>query len=92
MESPPHTQPLGTGVIALSAGDQHACALLNGGAVECWGLNSNGQLGTGDSTNRLTPTAVVGLGSGGEKCVIHSPSERNNKHIIISIHTPCSRA
>ena len=34
------------------------CALLAGGAVKCWGLNEYGQLGTGDTTNRLTPTAV----------------------------------
>ena len=34
------------------------CALLAGGAVKCWGWNGYGQLGTGDTTNRLTPTAV----------------------------------
>ena len=29
--------------VAISVGDQHACALLDSGAVECWGDNSSGQ-------------------------------------------------
>ena len=42
-------------------GDAHTCALLTGGTVNCWGWNGYGQLGTGDTMNRLTPT-VVGAG------------------------------
>ena len=52
------------GVVALAAGDFHTCALLTGGGVDCWGLNGNGELGTGDTNNRLTPTGVTGLGAG----------------------------
>ncbi len=48
------------GVTAISAGGGHTCAMLNS-AVRCWGANGNGQLGDGTTTNRLTPTAVVGL-------------------------------
>jgi alpha-tubulin suppressor-like RCC1 family protein len=36
----------------------HACAVLVTGATHCWGLNSRGQLGTGDFALRTTPTAV----------------------------------
>lgn len=36
----------------------HACAVLVTGAAYCWGLNSRGQLGTGDFSLRTTPTAV----------------------------------
>ena len=53
------------GVVALAAGDYHTCALLTGGGVDCWGLNYNGQLGTGDTNNTFTPTGVTGLRAGG---------------------------
>ena len=36
----------------------HACAVLVTGAAYCWGLNSRGQLGTGDFSLRTTPTPV----------------------------------
>ena len=57
--------PLLAGVVALAAGGAQTCALLTGGAVDCWGDNSNGQLGTGDTSDRHTPTGVPGLGAGG---------------------------
>lgn len=36
-----------TNVIALSAGEAHTCALIQGGTVKCWGEAFDGQLGTG---------------------------------------------
>lgn len=49
-----HPIDLGTGAIAtqIAAGGHHACALLAGGSVKCWGANSRGELGLGDGKPR----------------------------------------
>jgi E3 ubiquitin-protein ligase HERC3 len=45
---------LGTSRVAklLSLGSSFGCALLDNGAVKCWGFNNSGQLGLGDVSNR----------------------------------------
>jgi hypothetical protein len=52
----------GTGFLAkvktISASPTHTCALLKTGVVDCWGLNSFGQIGDGTVTTRLRPVAV----------------------------------
>lgn len=58
-------------VLAITTGGNHNCALLTGGQVKCWGANSSGQLGIGDTINRgYLPTDMgdnlptVSLGQG----------------------------
>ena len=58
------TVNLGTGHTAKSvtAGSSHTCALLNDDSVKCWGLNNNGQLGLGDTSNRGAHPGDMGDG------------------------------
>ena len=44
--------------VSVSAGDLHTCAVLSNGILMCWGSNSNGELGIGDTTDVCVPTAV----------------------------------
>ncbi len=48
------TVDLGTGRTATQvvAGERHTCAILDDGAVKCWGENEYGQLGLGNTADR----------------------------------------
>jgi alpha-tubulin suppressor-like RCC1 family protein len=46
----------------VSVGGAHACAILERGAVKCWGNNSVGQLGYGDTVQRGDAAAEMGEG------------------------------
>ena len=51
--------------IAITAGQDHACALTQAGAMLCWGNNGQGQLGDGGlEPASFTPVQVSGLTSG----------------------------
>jgi alpha-tubulin suppressor-like RCC1 family protein len=45
---------------AVSARDYFTCGLTTTGVAECWGLNADGQLGTGTTMQSTTPAAVTG--------------------------------
>jgi len=52
---------LDSGVQALAAGENHTCALLDNGTVQCWGMNTSGQLGIGSTEGQNRPARVVNL-------------------------------
>ena len=72
-ESPGSVGPVNLGpgrsAKAISAGDSHTCALLDGGSVRCWGYGADGRLGyanTSDVGDDEAPGSVgpVDLGPG----------------------------
>jgi Regulator of chromosome condensation (RCC1) repeat len=54
---------LSSGVAQITAakGYHSTCATLTNGTAKCWGGNNSGQLGSGDTVNKLTPSTVLGL-------------------------------
>jgi alpha-tubulin suppressor-like RCC1 family protein len=53
-----------TGIVSVSVGGGHSCALTVGGSVKCWGDNGFGTLGTGTYESTSMPVDVVGLPDG----------------------------
>ena len=54
---------LGSGrtAVAVTAGNQHTCAILDNGDLKCWGYDGYGQLGDGGTnTDQPSPVAVSG--------------------------------
>jgi alpha-tubulin suppressor-like RCC1 family protein len=48
-----------SGVVQISAGSWHACALINDGTVKCWGQNFDGALGIGKNPNDFNATNAL---------------------------------
>ena len=67
--------PSGRTAVAVSAGLEHTCVLLDNGSVMCWGKDNTGQLGNGATTTATqdepvlvdlpTGRSAVGLAAGG---------------------------
>ena len=50
----------GRTALQLTAGFSHTCARLDDGSVKCWGGNTSGQLGLGDTLSRGTAPGQMG--------------------------------
>lgn len=59
--SPVAVVGLGSGVVQLSLGYTHSCALMQSGKVNCWGAGEYGRLGSGQVSNQTTPAEVLTL-------------------------------
>jgi alpha-tubulin suppressor-like RCC1 family protein len=70
-ETPASVGPVDFGagrtVKAVSAGTYHTCALLDDGAVRCWGYGADGRLGYGNPSNVSSPASVGPVDLGGAK-------------------------
>lgn len=50
--------------IEIASGYSHTCVIMGStGGCQCWGQNGFGQLGTGTTSNKNMPGAVIGLES-----------------------------
>jgi hypothetical protein len=54
-ETPKATADLGGKAIDVTVGNEHVCALLEGGAVKCWGQYNEGKLGFDATANQNVP-------------------------------------
>ena len=62
--APPAQPAFAATASAISTGGRHTCAVTTAGGLECWGLNEQGQLGDGTTTQRATRAGVTGLTTG----------------------------
>ena len=60
---PVEVSGLGSGVVQLSSGPSHTCAVTSLGEVKCWGANNLGQLGNNGTPAQFEPVNLGGLSS-----------------------------
>lgn len=50
----------GSRVVQVAAGEEHTCAVLEGGRLRCWGSARFGQLGTTSRDTVVAPSSLTG--------------------------------
>ena len=74
------------GVVQISAGGSHSCALSTGGGGWCWGNRGYGRLGSGDLSEHLPYPAAVTVLEGGETVAFGEMTQ-----IIAGAYHSCAR-
>lgn len=57
-------EPVNGCILQVTLGDKHTCVRTRGGTLECWGANSSGQIGNGDTATTMeaqTPVPILGF-------------------------------
>jgi alpha-tubulin suppressor-like RCC1 family protein len=65
---------LGATVAQVAAGNAHTCAVTQAGELYCWGANSAGQLGNGETGSVVWPPAKVAALGNDVTAVFAAPS------------------
>ena len=78
---------LGAPAIAISAGQNHTCAILSDRTVRCWGYGSDGELGYGNrssigATPLPTPGSVGPVDLGGHKALAISAGQSHTCAVL----------
>lgn len=55
------SSPLAHVQSSVALGSNHSCALMSTATIKCWGSNTFGQLGTGNTASSNTPIDVITL-------------------------------
>lgn len=71
-------------IVTIGVGTYHALAVKADGSVVTWGINFSNNLGTGNSANALTPTAILGSNGSGTLNLIVSSSTGSTSDCLFS--------
>jgi alpha-tubulin suppressor-like RCC1 family protein len=74
------------GVVNLTTGRRHSCALFATGGLACWGENTVGQLGIGSTTNQVSPVTVPSFTVNIDPSVV---LEHNDRVSTVTIVATC---
>lgn len=72
--------------LAVAAGLQHSCAILDDATVKCWGANFAGQLGTGD----VSPRGSIGFEMGDALPVVELGAGRSARDLVSGWNFSCA--